>query len=340
MNNKKSILIITIIVIVLLLLITTITLANRKTNWVTDQDFLYTKAIDYIANEHKDNYYDNKKEDYQVFSDYKGFGISENEKKNEKYAYMYVVVESYYTKNEKIRSSARSSTPYKFTFNENNEVINYETPNDCGEDNYRKTIKRIFPNDIEDEVLLYKMDNTKLRNSVREHYSYLVNTDIFDTDYEEYPIVICGMYGGYTTKTEANTIKGKYIDGYGDIYEYTIPCNENEELRINIDEITENEILKYVGEKVSTISKEDIEEIKNNLADIEDEYENIGIWAEDAPLLFVKVKYVKKNNLLVVDYDKAEFTDLIKSTNEMNISESGKKILNILNKYNLVYTYE
>ncbi len=58
------------------------------------------------------------------------------------------------------------------------------------------------------------------------------------------------------------------------------------------------------------------------------------------PSSFIKVKYVKKNNLLVVDYDKAEFTDLIKSTNEMNISESGKKILDILNKYNLVYTYE
>ncbi len=148
------------------------------------------------------------------------------------------------------------------------------------------------------------------------------------------------MYGGYTSKAEANTIKGKYIDGYGDVYEYTIPCNENEELSINIDEITSNEISKYVGKKINTISKEDIAEIKNNLANIEDEYENIGIWAEDAPLSFVKVKYVKKNNLLVVDYDKAEFTDLIKSTNEMNISETGKKIISILNKYNLVYNYE
>lgn len=336
MNNKKSILVITIIGIALLLLVTTIILANRKTNWVTDQDFLYSKAIDYIISENKKEYYNNE-EDYQVFTDYKGFGISENKKKNEKYAYMYVLVESYYTKKEKIRSDVGSSMPYKFTFNENNEIINCEIPENGNR--YAKSIIRIFPNDIENEVLSYTFDDTKLRNDVKEHYSYLASTDIVHTDYEEFPIVICGMYGGYTSKAEANTIKGKYIDGYGDVYEYTIPCNENEELRINIDEITENEISKYVGEKVSTISKEDIEEIKNNLADIEDEYENIGIWAEDVPLSFVKVKYVKKNNLLVVDYDKAEFTDLIKSTNEMNISQSAKKILNILNKYDLVYTY-
>ena len=148
------------------------------------------------------------------------------------------------------------------------------------------------------------------------------------------------MYGGYTTKAEANTIKGKYIDGYGDVYEYKIPCNENEEISIDIDKIRAIEMPRYVGNKVNTISKEDINEIKNNLADIEEDYENIGIWAEDSPLSFVKVKYVKKNDLTVVEYGKSEFTDLIKSSNEMNISEAGKKILDILNKYNLVYTYE
>lgn len=337
MNNKKKIVNITIVAIVLLLLITIIILANNKTNWITDHDFLYSKAIDHIVNEHKKEYYNNE-EDYQIFTDYEGFGISQNEKKKEKYVYMYVLVESYYTKKDKIRSDAGSCMPYKFTFNENDEIINCEIPENGNR--YGKSIIRIFPKAIEDKVLSYTFNDTKLKNDVKQHYSYLESTDIVHTDYEEFPIVICGMYGGYTSKAEANTIKGKYIDGYGDVYEYTIPCNENEELRINIDEITENEISKYVGEKVSTISKEDIEEIKNNLADIEDKYENIGIWAEDMPSSFIKVKYVKKNNLLVVDYDKAEFTDLIKSTNEMNISESGKKILDILNKYNLVYTYE
>ena len=80
MNNKKNIVTITIIVIVLLLIITTIILANNKTNWVTDHDFLYSKAIEYIVNKHKEEYYNNE-EDYQVFTDYKGFGISENQKK-------------------------------------------------------------------------------------------------------------------------------------------------------------------------------------------------------------------------------------------------------------------
>ena len=86
MNNKKSIVIITIMAIVLLLIVTTIILANNKTNWITDHDFLYSKAIDYIVSERKEKSYDNNKEDYQVFTDYKGFGISVNERKNEKYA--------------------------------------------------------------------------------------------------------------------------------------------------------------------------------------------------------------------------------------------------------------
>lgn len=337
MKNKKNIVIITIMAIILLLIITTIILENNKTTWVTDHDFLYSKAIDYIVNKHKTEYYNNE-EDYQVFADYKGFGISENKNKNEKYAYMYVLVESYYTKHEKIRSGSGSCIPYKFTFNENNEIINCEIPEDGSR--HTESIKRIFPNAIKNKVLSYTFDDTKLKNDVKQHYSYLASTEIVHIDNEEYPIIICGMYGGYTNKAEANTIKGKYVDGYGDVYEYTIPCNENEELSINIDEIDKEIIFKYQGNKICNISKEDINEIKNNLADIKEDYENIGIWAEDAPLSFIKVKYVKKNDLTAVDYDKAEFSDLIKSTNEMNISEAGKKILDILNKYNLVYTYE
>ena len=72
MNNKKNIVISTIMAIVLLLIITTIILANNKTSWVIDHDFLYSKAIDYIVSEHKKEYYNNG-EDYQFFTDYKGF---------------------------------------------------------------------------------------------------------------------------------------------------------------------------------------------------------------------------------------------------------------------------
>lgn len=338
MNHKKRIGIITIIgIILLLLIITTILLAKNKTNWVSDQDFLYAKAIDYIVSKQKKNGYDNNKEDYQVFADYKGFGISKNDKNNEKYVYMYILEECYYVKNEKIRSSEGSCIPYKFTFDENNEVINYETPKDGGE--YVKSLKRIFPNEIQDKVLAYTFDNTKLRNKVKEHYSYLASTEIVAIDDEENPIVICGTYGGYTSKAEANTIEGNYIDGYGNVYKYKIPCDEKEELLVGIDELNIEIVMKYTGEKVATISKEEINEIKNNLRDIEEEYEEKGIWVEDIPLSFVKVKYIKKDDLTVAENNKGELIDLIKITNEINISEAGNKIINILKRYHLVYTY-
>lgn len=43
--------------------------------------------------------------------------------------------------------------------------------------------------------------------------------------------------------------------------------------------------------------------------------------------------------LTVVEDNKGELIDLIKITNEINRSEAGNKIINILKRYHLVYTY-
>lgn len=340
MNKKiKIILIILVIVLLIVGLVVWINVdLSHKSNekygyWITDSENLYDKAIEYLKEE-KVNTHDKNKEDYQVFYDYERFGIKD--KDNKKYVYMYILEESYYVKNEKLRSSERSCIPYKFTF-ENNEVINYEIPKDGSE--YENSIKEMFPDDIENKVLKYNFNISKLRKNVDQHYSYLESTVIMNIDYDEDIIAICGSYGGNVIKSEANTIKGKCIDGNGDIYEYKIPCNENQELLVHIDDIDKNIIQKYQGKKIDSISKEDLNELKNNLNNLKEEYSNLNTSNGDIQVSFVKVVHTKnKDDKIVLDYKNSSLIDLIVDNSDFrkeNISEPGKNILSILTKYNL-----
>ena len=340
--NRKIKIILTILIIVLLIIASIIginvNLSNKSNEkygyWITDNEFLYDKAIEYLKEEKYKAAYDKYKEDYQIFYDYEGFGIKE--KDNKKYAYMYILEESYYVKHEKIRSSEGSCIPYKFIF-ENDEIISYEIPKDGSE--YANSIKEMFPDDIENKVIRYEFKDAKLKKSVEEHYSYLESTLIVNMDYDEDIIIAYGSYGGNTTKSEANTIKGKCIDGYGDVYEYKIPCNENQELLVNIEDIDKNIISKYQGNKIAAISSEDLNEIKNNLNNLKEDYSNTKNIHEDIQLYFVKVPHIKNNdNMLVVDYENSSLMDLIVDTSNFrkeNTSESSKNILSILKKYNL-----
>lgn len=166
---KKKILICFFILIVIIVLIFGIfALKKDDTAWVTDNDFLYEKAIDYIVEQSKLEGYDKDKEDYQVFTDYEGFGIKE--KNNKKIAYMWILEESYYVENNELQTSEGCSMAYKFTF-ENNEVVDYETPQDGIY--YTSSIKDMFPDSIENKVMLFDMDDSKLKEQVKNHYSYL-----------------------------------------------------------------------------------------------------------------------------------------------------------------------
>lgn len=178
-NKPKNIVTISIIILLIIGVIGIITVkiskANKE-NWITDNEQLYLKATEYIEREKRKNGYDNIKQDYQVFTDYQGFGIEE--KNNKKYAYMWILEETYYVEDEQIKSSEGSSMAYKFTF-ENNEVIDYETPKDG--DLYSSSIKEMFPDSIEDKILNYHMDNSKLKEKVKEYYSYLKDNVKKDT---------------------------------------------------------------------------------------------------------------------------------------------------------------
>lgn len=328
--NKKIGLMIFIVAIILIVSISLgIIIFNKQdnTNWITDSDYLYDIAKEYIITENTAlDTGDKNEKDFKVFADYKGFGIEE--KNDKKYVYMWILEESYYVRNDKLRSGSGSSMPYKFTF-KNDKVVSYQVPMDGSY--YASSIKDMFPDTIESKVLGYNMDDSKLKSQVKEYYSYLDSTEIVYVDPDEEIILFSGYYGGYTSKAEANTIKGKCIDKYGNVYEYKIPCDKNEEMLIDINNIDREIIEKYKGNLVSKLTTEDINTILDNINYVSDEYKDIGITMEDSPCSFIYIMMNKnKKDLLIYNYDSAK----------ENVSESAKSILDVIVKNNIVYLYD
>ena len=131
------------------------------------------------------------------------------------------------------------------------------------------------------------------------------------------------------------TINGKCIDGYGDIYKYQIPGSEEKNM-INID----NDVIsKYKGEKIGTISENDLNEIKSSLNNME--YSTSKEKNENTQLSFIKVANKQQNNndnVVELDYINDDFINIINDTSEyrtQNTSIASQKIMKILNKYNL-----
>lgn len=141
MNKKIGIIVLVIAIILLISISLGLLIVDKQdnTNWITDSDYLYDIAKDYIIAENTslDTGY-KKEKDFKVFADYKGFGIEE--KQGKKYVYMWILEESYYVRNDKLRSGSGGSRPYKFTF-ENDKVVNYQVPMDGGY--YVSSIKKI-----------------------------------------------------------------------------------------------------------------------------------------------------------------------------------------------------
>ena len=80
---KRKFLILLVIVVVLIVSL----ICYYKfyhTNYITDYEWLYDEAIQYLENEIREESDYKSQEDFQVFTDYKGFGIQENDTKNAK----------------------------------------------------------------------------------------------------------------------------------------------------------------------------------------------------------------------------------------------------------------
>lgn len=179
MEKKKLYLIgcISILIIVLICIIGYFIYKSNNTVWITDHEYLYDKAIEYLNQKDTSESYDKNKEGFKIFFDYEPFGIEE--KGNKKIAYMWILEEEYYLEKGKPESGEGSSMPYKFVF-ENNEVINYEIPSDGSE--YCPSIERIFPNSIERKVMSFQIDSSKLREDIEEYYSNFKTTEQINTN--------------------------------------------------------------------------------------------------------------------------------------------------------------
>ncbi len=175
MKNKRVIILLSLLVVIITSgFIIFKVLMKSEEKYITDSDNLYDVAIEYLV---KHTNYDSKnKSNFKIFTDYHKFGITMD--KDYKYAYMYINIQSYYVKNNKIIPFSGNSMPYKFTFDKKtNKVIKYEEPIDGFERS--ASIKRMFPDDIEDEVLKFKLDDKEVIKKVKEYYSFLEDTNIY-----------------------------------------------------------------------------------------------------------------------------------------------------------------
>ena len=145
-----------------------------------EEKYLYDIAIDFLKEKYtrEDSEHYSDKDDYQIFFDYEGFGTSK--KDNNKFAYMWILEESYYAENGEVKIGSGSSMAYKITFS-GDKVINIETPKDGTY--YVSSINEIFPKNIANKILNYNFNNTKLKNEVNEYYSYL-NSQITNNQYQ------------------------------------------------------------------------------------------------------------------------------------------------------------
>ena len=177
MSRKKIMIIIAIVIILIITLLTFITINfNFKEKIVNDKDYLYEKVEQYLISQEQPKYFLENKDskpnynvsDFKVFTDLAKLGIREN--KYETHVYVWALVESYYVQDGNLINNSGSSMPYKFIL-KNDEIVDFETPLN-GADN-KKSMEKIFPADLCDKLNSSLVDDNKIRNEVKEYYSYL-----------------------------------------------------------------------------------------------------------------------------------------------------------------------
>ena len=173
MNNldvKEIILL--LIIIVLGIFISLNLFKNNKVTFITDSDYLYDSAVEYLIKNDNNPYV--KKKNYKKFVDYKGFGIAQDKKY--KYAYMWIVTESYYEQDGKLISEFGSSLPYKFIFDKKTDkIIKAITANDGKL--FKVSIKNMYPKSIQNKVLNYTVDYSNLQKKVDNYYKDKINVN-------------------------------------------------------------------------------------------------------------------------------------------------------------------
>ena len=207
---KKGIYIILVIVSICIIACGVIVLANKsKEVYITDNDFLYDVAKEYLINKEKETSHDKDMPNFNSFIAYKGFGIQESSDKTEKYAYMWVLQENYYVLNNQLCSSTGSSIAYKFTF-KNDKVVKYDIPEDGG--NYTSSMKNIFPRDKYNKIISFDGSSSgelgkSIKEQLKEYYKGI--------DVNQRNNVLGTTFAGIIERNDTNN-KTLYVSGFKD----------------------------------------------------------------------------------------------------------------------------
>ena len=137
---------------------------DKSVTFITGENNLYEDAVNYLIE--NDTNPNKSKDNYKLFVVYDGFGIAEDEQY--KYAYMWVITNSYYVDNNKLVDDTGYSMPLKFVFSKDNKIIKYETPEDGR--GYSSSIKNMYPEVLHEKILNYKADESKLKEEVDLYY--------------------------------------------------------------------------------------------------------------------------------------------------------------------------
>lgn len=154
---------------------------------VQNEDYLYEKGVEFIKEKYHDLNTRREQEDYQILVSYKKFGITKDNTNS--YAYMWVLSESYFVKENTLYNGRSNSSLYKIIF-QNDEVVGYEMPDD-GKDyentesffmskeyEFANELKKICPNtEVYNSIMEYEIDLSN-EEQIQEHYSYLEDLTI------------------------------------------------------------------------------------------------------------------------------------------------------------------
>ena len=197
-NNKNIKKIFLLIIPILIIVFITLFILNKNQFFqnivkdeetiVTDKDYLYEKGVDYIKSKYHDLNTRKEQKDYNVLVSYEKFGITKN--KDNYYAYMWVLSESYFVKNDELFQGRSNSSLYKIKFL-NDEVVGYDMPDDgidsekaeystmVKDNDFANSLKTICPNkEVYNKIMDYdvKLSN---KNQIMEKYSYLSDSTIY-----------------------------------------------------------------------------------------------------------------------------------------------------------------
>lgn len=157
-------------------------IVRDKETIVSDKDYLYEKGVNYLKNKYHDLNTRKEQKDYNVLISYQKFGITKD--KDYYYAYMWVLSESYFVKNDELFQGRSNSSLYKISFS-NDEVVGYDMPgNGKSSENSEYSVmskEYDFADSLKTLCLNKEVYNNIMNNDIslsnegqiREKYSYL-----------------------------------------------------------------------------------------------------------------------------------------------------------------------